>query len=126
MGTLDNCRLHAITLDDHENETFTKLHVTIYPVPLEKLKETAKVDTLSIIGEEDDKPEEGWMKDEIGSIHFHGADEYNHESKIFASVFLSQDKYDDLVLPVDAGLARRGTGIVKQRCAGIKSQKRPL
>lgn len=103
LGTLDNCRLHAITLDDNENETFTKLHVEIHPAPLEKLQETAKVDTLSIIGEEDDKPEEGWMKDEIGSIHFHGAGEYYHESQIFASVFLSQDKFDDLVLAIKAG-----------------------
>lgn len=103
LGILDNCRLHAITLDDNENETFTKLHVEIRPVPLEKLKETAKVDTLSTIGDEDDKPEEGWMKDEIGSIHFHGAGEYYHESQIFASVFLSEDKFKDLVLAIQAG-----------------------
>lgn len=103
LGILDNCRLHAITVDDNENEKFTKLNVEIHPVPLAKLKETAKVDTLSIIGEEDDKPEEGWMKDEIGSIHFHGAGEYYHESQIFASVFLSQDKFDYLVLAIKAG-----------------------
>ena len=103
LGILDNCRLHAITLDDNENETFTKLYVEIHPVPLEKLMETAKVDTLSIIGDEDEKPEEGWMKDEIGSIHFHGAGEYYHESQIFASVLLSQDKFEDLVLAIKAG-----------------------
>jgi hypothetical protein len=87
-------------LDDNENETFTKLHVTIYPVPLEKLQETAKVDTLSIIGNEDDKPEEGWMKDEIGSIRYHGAGEYYHDSHMFASVFLSPEKFGDLVLAI--------------------------
>lgn len=103
LGILDNCRLHAITLDDNENETFTKLHVEIHPVPLEKLQETSKVDTLSIIGGEDNKPAEGWMKDEIGAIHFHGAGEYYNESQIFASVFLSQDKFDDLVLAIKAG-----------------------
>lgn len=103
LGTLDNCRLHAITLDENENEVFTKLHVEIHPVPLEKLQETAKVDTLSIIGEADDKPEEGWMKDEIGSIHYHAAGEYYHESTIFASVFLAPDKFDDLVLAIKNG-----------------------
>ncbi|MEC3863253.1 hypothetical protein VK792_18325 [Mesobacterium sp. TK19101] len=90
-------------MDDNENETFTKLHVTIHPVALEKLQETAKVDTLSIIGDEDDKPEEGWMKDEIGSIHYHGAGEYYHESQMFASVFLSPEKFGDLVLAVKNG-----------------------
>lgn len=33
---------------------------------------------------------------------------------------------DNRLLPVVAGLARSGTGIVKQRCAGIKRQQRQL
>ena len=33
---------------------------------------------------------------------------------------------DDRLLPVVAGLARRGAGIVKQRCAVIKRQQRQL
>ncbi len=106
LGELDNCRLHAITLDENENETFTKLHVEIHPVPLKNLQETAKVDTLSIIGEDDDKPDEGWMKDEIGSIHCHSAGEYYHESQIFASVFLSQEKFDELVTAIKEGTIR--------------------
>ncbi len=103
LGVLDNCRIHAITLDKNENETFTQLSVEIHPVALEKLQETATVDTLPIIGEDDDKPEEGWMKDEIGSIQYHGAGEYYETSQLFATVFLSQDKFDDLILAIKNG-----------------------
>jgi hypothetical protein len=106
FGTLDNCCLHAITLDENENEEFTKLHFAIYPVPLEKLQATAKVDTLSIIDEDDLMPEEGWMKDEIGSIHYHGAGEYYDTSQLFTTLFLSQDKFDDLILAIKSDCIR--------------------
>ncbi len=103
LGTLDNCRLHAITLDDNENETFTKLHVEIRPVSLEKLQKTAIFDMLSISGEDDEKPEEGWMKDEIGTIFYQSAREYYPDSQIFASVFLSREKFEDLALTIKKG-----------------------
>ena len=37
LGLLDNCRVHAITLDEAENEKFTQLDINIYPIELEKL-----------------------------------------------------------------------------------------
>lgn len=103
LGILDNCWLHAISLDDSKNEMFAKLHVELFPAPLEKLRDTSKVDVFSVIGNEDEKPEDGWMKDEIGSIHFHGEGEYYDEAEIFASLFLSEDKFNDLVFAIKAG-----------------------
>ncbi len=41
-------------------------------------------------------------------------------------IFRGRPVKDNRLLPAVAGLARRGTGIIKQRCAGIKRQHRQL
>jgi hypothetical protein len=95
-GVLDGCRVHAITLDESENEVFSQLDISIYPVELERLKATSTVEEWSSF-RDDEKPEDGWLKDEIGRIAYYGMDEYFGRSSLSARLFLSQEKFDDLV-----------------------------
>ena len=101
LGVFDNCRIHTITLDETENEEFSRLDITIYPIELEKLQETSTVDEWSIIGDED-KPEGGWLKDEIGRIDYHGVGEYFDQSLLSARLFLSREEFDILVKAIKA------------------------
>ena len=103
LGILDDCHVHAITLDENKNEAITSLNVSIYPIELEKLLETSKVDSWSSFRDQEKKPEDGWLSDEVGRIHYGGMGEYHDKSLLFAILFLSQDKFDDLVLAIKAG-----------------------
>lgn len=94
-GVLDNCRLHAITLNDDPNEVSSRIDVTIYPAPLEKLQATSVADDWSHIAN-DKRPEEGWLKDEVGRISYHSAGEYHDFSMFSARVFMSQERFDAL------------------------------
>jgi hypothetical protein len=60
------------------------------------LKATSTVEEWSSF-RDDEKPEDGWLKDEIGRIAYYGMDEYFGRSSLSARLFLSQEKFDDLV-----------------------------
>ncbi|MDG3039856.1 hypothetical protein [Roseicyclus marinus] len=105
LGILDDCRLHAITLDDKPNETSSRINVTIHPVPLEKLQATSVIDSWSLFREKE-KPAEGWLRNEIGRIRYHSAGEYHDGSMFSASVLISQEKFDALALAVKQGNIR--------------------
>lgn len=105
LGRLDNCRLHAITLDDNPNETSSRINVTIYPAPLEKLQATSIVDSLSFFREEE-KPADGWLRDEVGRISYHSAGEYHEDSMFSASVLISQEEFDALAQAIKQGNIR--------------------
>ncbi|WP_170402862.1 hypothetical protein [Ruegeria arenilitoris] len=105
-GKLDNCFIHAITLDEHENDRVTDIEAFIYPADLEKLRETSTVEEWSILRDEDKKPEDGWLSDEIGRITYHSEGEYYPRAMLTARLFLSQDKFEDLVREIKAGNIR--------------------
>jgi hypothetical protein len=102
LGVLNGCRVHAITLDETENEVFTRLDVTIYPIELRKLQETSTFDQWSF-SREGERPEDGWLKDEIGRIDYHGMDEYYDRSLLSARLFLETERFDELVEEIRAG-----------------------
>lgn len=106
VGVMDNCRIHAITLDENPNEVFSSLDVSIYPTELENLVKTSHVDQFSFLRDEDDMPDEGWLKDETGQIRYHSDGEYHHGNQLFATLLLSQGKFDDLVKTIKAGNIR--------------------
>ena len=105
LGVLDNCRLHAITLDDNPNEISSQIDVTIYPAPLSKLQATSVIDSWSIFSE-DKRPEDGWLKDEAGRITCHSAGEYYEDAMCSASVLISQEKFGVLVSAIKQGNIR--------------------
>lgn len=105
LGMLDNCRLHAITLDDNPNETSSQIDVTICPAPLSELQAASVVDSWSIFSE-DERPEDGWLKDEAGSITYHSAGEYYEDAIWAASVLISQEKFDMLLHAIKQGNIR--------------------
>lgn len=105
LGVLDNCRLHAITLDSSPNEKASRISVTIQPAPLEKLQATSVADDWSAIGG-DERPEGGWLKNEIGHISYHSAGEYHLDSEFHANVFMSEDKFEALLGAIKDGTIR--------------------
>lgn len=105
LGNLDDSRLHAITLDDNPNETSSRLGITIYPDPLKRLQETSVIDNWSSF-RDGKRPEEGWLKDEVGSLNYHSAGEYHQNSMFSARVFMSQGEFDALALAVKQGTIR--------------------
>ena len=106
FGAIDNCRIHAITLDDNPNEVFSQLDVSIYPTELENLVKTSTIDQFSFLHDEEDMPDKGWLSEETGRIDFHSDGEYHHGSQLFATLLLSQEKFDDLVEAIKAGRVR--------------------
>lgn len=104
-GILDNCYIHAITLDDSPNETLSRIDVAIYPAPLTELKATSVIDRWAGLSE-GKRPEEGWLKDEIGRITYHSEGEYFEEAMFFATVFISQEKFDALASAIRQGNIR--------------------
>lgn len=103
IGTTDD-RIHAITLDDNENAMQQRLDVNIYPLPLEELQKTSTIDDFgTFMLDDEDKPEDGWLNTEHGRIDYHGEGEYHHEAMFFARLFLSTDKFDELVRNIKAG-----------------------
>lgn len=95
LGLLDNCRLHAISLDTNPNISFSKLTVSIYPAPISKLQETSTADEWKSF-RQSEKPELGWLTNELGRIDFHGEGEYFPESTLSARVFLAHHDFDQL------------------------------
>lgn len=87
LGDLYDFWFHAITLDESDNEVFSQIDISIYPVELETLIETSTVEEWSFSRDED-KPEDGWLKDEIGRINYHEAGEYHNSSMLSARLFL--------------------------------------
>ncbi|WP_299596610.1 hypothetical protein [uncultured Tateyamaria sp.] len=106
LGSMDNCRLHSITLDENPNEVFSQLDVSIYPTELKNLVKTSTIDQFSFLRDEEDMPDEGWLSEETGRIHFHSDGEYHHGSQVFAKLLLSREKFDDLVEAIKAGKVR--------------------
>ncbi|MEK0163659.1 hypothetical protein VWX35_06825 [Phaeobacter sp. A36a-5a] len=103
VGAMDNCRIHAITLDDNPNEVFSQLDVSIYPTELENLVKTSTIDQFSFLRDEEHIPDEGWLSEETGRICFHSQGEYHHASQLFATLLLSREKFDDLVEAIKSG-----------------------
>lgn len=103
IGTTED-RIHAITLDDNENAMMQRLDVNIYPMPLEELQKTSTIeDFAAIFLDDEDKPEDGWLNTEHGRIDYHGEGEYHHEAMFYARLFLSTEKFDELVRNVKVG-----------------------
>lgn len=105
LGILDNCRLHAITLDENPNQKSVQLVVTIYSAPLDKLQATSVADSWSPLAA-GERPEDGWLKDEIGQIRYHSAGEYHEDSSFSAILLLSQHKFDELAQAIKQGTIR--------------------
>lgn len=103
VGAMDNCRIHAITLDENPNKVFSQLDVSIYPTELENLVKTSTVCQFSFHRDEEDMPEEGWLSEETGRIQFHSDGEYDRGPQLFATLLLSPEKFDDLVEGIKAG-----------------------
>lgn len=105
-GVMENCRIYAITLDDDPNETFSRMDVSIYPAELKSLVRTSTTDQFYYLLSEDDMPEEGWLNGEVGRIRCYSDGEYHREAQLFATLFLSQEKFDSLVKDIKAGHIR--------------------
>lgn len=96
-GQLDRSCIHAVSLDESANETFTRLDVSIYPIELETLKATSTVERWSISRRDDERPDAGWLKDEMGRINHYAANEYFDTSFVSATLGLDIQSFDALV-----------------------------
>ena len=104
-GILKHCRIHTITLDEIENENFAQLEIFVYPTELERLQATSIHEQWSFAPNED-KPDGGWLKDEIGRIVFFGYGEYNHSSELSSRLFLPHNQFEALVAAIKDGEIR--------------------
>lgn len=95
FGVLDGSVLHAITLDSTENDRDDRVFVNIFPIDGKRLTETSVTDARNYF-RSDDKPEDGWLKDEIGVIRYYGSSEYNHYPQFSATLYLPNDRFNDV------------------------------
>lgn len=100
LGYFENCCIHAITLDSSENKKITRVSVSIFPIELKELQETAKDYSLSEMRKIENKPDEGWMSGENGRLRYY---EEGGHSSLYATLFLSSDKLEDLAKDIKSG-----------------------
>jgi hypothetical protein len=112
LGILDNCILHAITLDENPNQKSVRLDVNIFPASLDQLRTTSVADSWAPLAA-GERPEEGWLKDEIGQIRYHSAGEYHEDSSFLAILLLSQQKFDELAQAIKQGTIQAIRGRVE-------------
>ena len=106
LGILDNCRLHAITLDENPNATSSRIDVKISPAPLEQLQGESIVHQHWSLFAHGEPPEEGRLKDEWGQINYYGAGEFQEYAVFSAHVLLSQKKFDAFAKAIKQGNIR--------------------
>ena len=100
-GNLDGCVIHLISFDEIDNETFSTIYVSIAGVPEEQVKSSNGVSRYSIdMGE---RPENGWFEGELGNIFFQGEGEFADKSSIRAVLYLSEDRFAQLVEDLQGG-----------------------
>lgn len=110
-GQLDSSSIHAFTLDESNNETFTRLNVSIYPTELEALRAASTDVELFFIGDEE-RPDAGWLKDEIGRINYYRANEFNYSQSLSARLWLDRQNFDALVQKIKMGETIRSARLV--------------
>ncbi|MFV0473500.1 MAG: hypothetical protein ACK5MQ_04760, partial [Pikeienuella sp.] len=74
-GKLDLSSVHAFIIGEAATVTFDRIEVSIYPTGLEDLQATSQHERWSL-RDSDERPEDGWLKDERGRIDFYEANEY--------------------------------------------------
>lgn len=79
--------------------------MNIHPTTLESLQATSTFERLSTLLSEGERPDEGWLKDERGTIHFFEADEF--EASLWADLWLDQATFDALVHDIKNGVTLR-------------------
>ena len=105
LARLINAHLYAITLDEIPNTHFREIFVNIFPNDEAELVQTSVADTW-IYTADPKAPEEGWLKDELGQINFHSAGEYHEKSEVYATLYLSHDRFRDLADAIAANNIR--------------------
>ena len=103
FGELERCNFHVISLDENENEVFSEITVDISPIEEIRLKKTGRKSTLSMIGEE--RPRDGWLHDEPGRIHFFGEGDFNENSSLGISLYISDAEFFELAENIRKGFA---------------------
>lgn len=102
-GQLDRSRIHAFTLDENNNETFTRLDVSIYPTELEALKAASTIERWSFTRFDEERPDAGWLKDEMGRIDYYVANDFIDKSSVSARLWLDRQSFDSLVQKIKMG-----------------------
>lgn len=103
VGLMDNCKIYGISLDDRQNDVFTRLEISIHPMDPEELARTSTIDRFDLRLKDEEMPDEGWLKDELGFIRYLEADEYQPDPLLFAALWLSSEKFDHLVEAIKTG-----------------------
>jgi hypothetical protein len=101
-GRLDLDRVHAFTLDKAPAITFDRITVSVYPIPLDVLQASSVYERWSFFGAEE-RPDEGWLKDEHGRIVFNDVDEYSDKPHLTANLRLDQATFDSVAQKIKAG-----------------------
>jgi len=101
-GILDMCRVHAFIIGDTDTVTFDRIEVAIYPTSLEDLQTESHHKLWSLL-DANKRPEDGWLKDERGTLSFFEPDGYTVEPLLFARLFLDQSTFEALVQKIKHG-----------------------
>lgn len=109
-GRLDGSRVHAFIIGEAATTTFDRIDISIYPTALEDLQKTSTHERWSLRGS-DEKPEDGWLKDEKGRIDFYEANEYMDEPSLSARLWLDQATYATIVQKIKNGSTIRSVQI---------------
>ncbi len=97
-GQLDRSQIHTFTLDELDNETHVEMaEVGIYPTELEELKATSTVKSWSFSRIDEERPDDGWLKDEMGRIVYYAADEVFDKPLLSANLWMDKPSFDTLV-----------------------------
>lgn len=103
VGLMDNCKIYGISLDDRQNDVFTRLEISIHPMEPEERARTSTIDRFDLRLKDEEMPDEGWLKDELGLIRYFEADEYHPDPQLFAALWLSSETFDHLVEAIKTG-----------------------
>lgn len=103
MGLLDRARIQCFSPDEEENETFDKIDRSIYPTGIEDLQKTSKISDFLFSGDPDERPEGGWLENELGQIWYSASEYYNDVSSVNATLRLDEKTFGDLVQKIKVG-----------------------
>lgn len=72
----------------------------------EERARTSTIDRFDLRLKDEEMPDEGWLKDELGLIRYLEADEYQPDPLLFAALWLSSETFDHLVEAIKTGNIR--------------------
>lgn len=110
MGKLVGSRVHAFIIGEAATTTFDRIEIGIYPIALADLQRTSTQERWSL-RYSDEKPQDGWLKDERGRIEYYEATEYIAEASLSARLWLDLGTYDAVVKKIKNGSAIRSARI---------------